>query len=37
MLGTLAQALTLVRAGFFPKGPSDLGVDAELTRLDTRH
>ena len=24
MLGTLAQALTLVRAGFFPKRPSDL-------------
>jgi len=24
MLGTLAHALTLVRAGFFPKRPSDL-------------
>ena len=24
MLGTLAQALTLVRPGFFPKRPSDL-------------
>src|SRR6478672_9656087 len=29
MLGTLAQTLTLVRAGFFPKLPSDLDrVDA---------
>src|SRR6476661_4800554 len=29
MLGTLAQTLTLVRAGFFPKRPSDLDrVDA---------